>query len=152
MRSPPPSPRPGAPAAELLAALLGRHADAAGPDVCLHGDANPRNALLDGDRVSLIDLEDVAAGPAAADLGHVLAGLLCERAAGGAGGDGAAAARPRAPARLRGRRAAAAGGVARLAHRRVVLARRALTAVNRVREADLRHLDLFLRAAGALLR
>ena len=31
---------------------------------------NLRNALLDGDRVALIDLEDAAAGPAAADLGQ----------------------------------------------------------------------------------
>ena len=145
-------PAAGRPAAELLAALLGRHADAAGPDVCLHGDANPRNALLDGDRVSLIDLEDIAAGPAAVDLGHVLAGLLCERAAGGL----AAAEQQRlGRALLRGY-----AGVAPLPRAEslawhtaaVVLARRALTAVNRVREADLCHLDLFLRAAGALLR
>jgi hypothetical protein len=33
-----------------------------------------------------------------------------------------------------------------------VLARRALTAVNRVREADLRRLDAYLHAAGALVR
>ena len=112
-------PASGRAAAELLAALLGRHADAAGPPVCLHGDANPRNALLDGDRVSLIDLEDAGAGPAAADLGHVLAGLLCARVA----GELTAAAEPalgaRAAARLRRRRAAAAGGVARVAHGRV---------------------------------
>ena len=44
-------PAAGRAAARAARALLGRHADAAGPPVCLHGDANPRNALLDGDRV-----------------------------------------------------------------------------------------------------
>jgi aminoglycoside phosphotransferase len=145
-------PGAGRAAAELLAALLGRHADAAGPEVCLHGDANPRNALLDGDRVSLIDLEDVAAGPAAADLGQVLAGLLCERAAGDLP---QAAERRLAHALLRGYAAVAPPpGRETLAWHTAasVLARRALTAVNRVREDDLRNLDRFLGAAGALMR
>jgi aminoglycoside phosphotransferase (APT) family kinase protein len=44
--------------------------------VCLHGDLHPKNAILFDDRVSLLDLEDVAAGPAAADLGSLLASLL----------------------------------------------------------------------------
>ena len=145
-------PAAGRAAAELLAALLGRHADATAPAVCVHGDANLRNALLDGDRVSLIDLEDVAAGPAAADVGHVLAALLCARVSGALPvaaehalarsllqGYATVAAPPR-PEALTWHTAAA------------VLARRALTAVNRVREADLRHLDAFLHAARALLR
>ena len=145
-------PAAGPAAAELLARLLERRGDAAGPDVCVHGDANPRNALLDGDRVSLIDLEDVAAGPAAVDLGHVLAGLLCERAAGALP---AAAEPPLARALLRGY--AAVAPLPRpetLAWHAAatVLARRALTAVNRVRDADLRQLDAYLRAAGALMR
>ena len=145
-------PAAGRAAAELLAELLGRHAEAAGPHVCLHGDANPRNVLLDGDRVSLIDLEDVAAGPAAADLGQVLAQLLCERAAGGLP---VAAERRLVRALLRGYAAVAPPpGRETLAWHTAasVLARRALTAVNRVREDDLRDLDGFLRAAGALVR
>ena len=82
-----------------------------GPPVCLHGDANLRNALLDGDRVGLVDLEDAAAGPAAADLGQVLAGLLPR---------GRATAAPRALRRLRDRsRPAARRGRAALAHGRV---------------------------------
>ena len=42
--------------------------------VLIHGDANLRNALLlaDGD-VALLDLEDLSLGPAAADLGQLLA-------------------------------------------------------------------------------
>ena len=145
-------PAAGRAAAELLATLLGRHADAAGRAVCLHGDANPRNALLDGDRVSLIDLEDAAAGPAAADLGHVLAGLLCARV----GGELPAAAEPElAGALLRGYAdlAPPPPPEALAWHTAAsVLARRALTAVSRVRDPDLRRLDGYLRAAGALVR
>jgi Ser/Thr protein kinase RdoA (MazF antagonist) len=64
----------------LLAKLVERAADGGGASVHVHGDANLRNALLDGTRVALVDLEDAAAGPAAADLGFVLAGLLAARA------------------------------------------------------------------------
>jgi aminoglycoside phosphotransferase len=62
-------------AAELLARLLGDLGDAAGPPVHLHGDANLRNAIFGDHRVTLIDFEDASAGPAAADLGQVLARL-----------------------------------------------------------------------------
>ena len=44
--------------------------------VRLHGDANLRNAIADDGRVTLLDLEHAAAGPAAADLGQLLAGAL----------------------------------------------------------------------------
>jgi len=44
-----------------------------GPDVCLHGDVHLKNALLNGRGVALIDLDQVAAGPAAADVGSLLA-------------------------------------------------------------------------------
>ena len=43
--------------------------------VCLHGDVNFRNALLENGRVVLIDLDQASAGPAAAELGSVLASL-----------------------------------------------------------------------------
>jgi aminoglycoside phosphotransferase (APT) family kinase protein len=43
---------------------------------CLHGDLHPKNAIVSHDRLSLIDLEDVAVGPAAADIGSLLASLL----------------------------------------------------------------------------
>jgi len=58
----------------LLARLIARRDDALAPAVCLHGDANLGNALrLPDGRVALIDLEHLSAGPAAADLGQVLA-------------------------------------------------------------------------------
>ena len=75
-------PDAGPVAAELLARLLGELGDAAGPHVYLHGDANLRNAIFDDDRVTLIDFEDASAGPAAADLGQVLARLRVARVIG----------------------------------------------------------------------
>jgi Ser/Thr protein kinase RdoA (MazF antagonist) len=72
--------RPDAAAAAdgLLAALIAHASER--PAVTLHGDANLRNALqlADGD-VALLDLEHLSSGPAAADLGQVLAGLLTRR-------------------------------------------------------------------------
>jgi hypothetical protein len=66
-------------AATALAAHL---AEAAVPDAdisCLHGDLHPKNAIACGDRMGLIDVESVAMGPAAADLGSLLAGLVYRR-------------------------------------------------------------------------
>ena len=45
--------------------------------VTIHGDANLGNAvLLDDGRVALLDLEHLAIGPAAADVGQVVANAL----------------------------------------------------------------------------
>jgi Ser/Thr protein kinase RdoA (MazF antagonist) len=137
---------------EAAAALCSRllEGDAAGPDVHVHGDANLRNALLDGGRVALVDLEDAAAGPAAADLGFVLAGLVAARVQGRTtatehaglaaallAGYASAAALPERPA-LRWHTAASA------------LARVAMPAVGRVRPVALARLDALLAAAREL--
>jgi Ser/Thr protein kinase RdoA (MazF antagonist) len=135
-------------AAGLLARLQEHAAEAAGALVHLHGDANLRNALLDGARVALVDLEDASAGPAAADLGFVLAGLLAARAQDRIDTDGQAAlaaallggyaevgAVP-APCALRWHAAAS------------VLARVAVPAVGRVRPTALARLAPLLRAAA----
>jgi tRNA A-37 threonylcarbamoyl transferase component Bud32 len=58
-----------------LARDICRRVDHDGERVCLHGDVNFRNALLEDGRLALIDLDQVAVGPAAADLGSVLATL-----------------------------------------------------------------------------
>lgn len=72
------------PATRLLARLDVACADGRREPVCLHGDANLRNALRLADgRIGLIDLEHLSAGPAAADLGQLLAGLLAARRPGG---------------------------------------------------------------------
>jgi aminoglycoside phosphotransferase len=71
-------------ATRLLARLDAARDDGRRAPVCLHGDANLRNALLlDDERIGLIDLEHVSAGPAAADLGQLLAGLFAARRPGG---------------------------------------------------------------------
>ena len=44
--------------------------------VCLHGDVHPKNAIVTGERVALLDVEDLARGPSAADLGSFIASLL----------------------------------------------------------------------------
>ena len=75
-----------APAAQrLVTRLLDRIEDSYGEPVLVHGDANLRNAILQpGGTVALLDLEDLSAGPAAADLGQVLAALIVIRTPHGA--------------------------------------------------------------------
>lgn len=138
-------------AAAALAAELERRAACGGPAVCLHGDLHPKNAILDGGGLGLVDLDQVAAGPPAAELGSVLAGLRYARlaeglpevrerrlAAGFLAGYAQAAPLP-AAALLRWHTAAA------------LLAERALRAVNRVRPAGLARLPLLLADARRLL-
>jgi Ser/Thr protein kinase RdoA (MazF antagonist) len=43
--------------------------------VLLHGDCHPGNVLVVGDHVSLLDLDQAGTGPAAADIGNLLARL-----------------------------------------------------------------------------
>ncbi|MBE2319923.1 aminoglycoside phosphotransferase family protein [Solirubrobacter sp. CPCC 204708] len=76
-------------AAEVIAAARPEAGDAAKrfverlgappeqPEVLVHGDANLGNAvLLEDGTVALLDLEHLAVGPAAADVGQVVANLL----------------------------------------------------------------------------
>ncbi|MBM2821278.1 MAG: putative homoserine kinase type (protein kinase fold protein) [Thermoleophilia bacterium] len=65
-------------ALRLADALTGTHL-APGRDACLHGDAHLKNALLDNGRIALVDLDQVSRGPAAAELGSLLAALRCSR-------------------------------------------------------------------------
>jgi aminoglycoside phosphotransferase (APT) family kinase protein len=59
------------------------------PNATLHGDLHPRNILVDGDRLGLIDLDNVRQGPAVVELGDWMAdalhrALLAGRTAGSA--------------------------------------------------------------------
>lgn len=47
--------------------------------VCLHGDVHANNVLFYGDDVHMIDLDQGGSGPAAADIGSMLASLLTIR-------------------------------------------------------------------------
>lgn len=62
-------------AEDLSAELAARWESPAGAQVCLHGDLHPKNVLLFGDRLTLLDLDQAGAGRPAADLGSLLARL-----------------------------------------------------------------------------
>ena len=65
-------------ARELADRLVAERPQAA-PAVCLHGDVHPKNVLVDDAGLALVDLDQVALGPAAADAGSMLAGLRYRR-------------------------------------------------------------------------
>lgn len=66
--------------ARSLGVGLVRHRPVATDDpVVLHGDCHPKNGLVDGDRLALIDLDQGGLGQPAADLGSVLARLRADR-------------------------------------------------------------------------
>ena len=139
-------------ASELAAELCGRAGDLSEPDACLHGDVHPKNGMLQNDQLALIDLDQAGTGPAAADLGSLLAALRYLRLIGMMspveerelarsflGGYGEAGSLPRADS-LRWHMAAA------------LLAERAVRAVNRVRREGLQHLREMLLDSQRLLR
>lgn len=64
---------------QALVAELLRTARPLGPTVLLHGDLHPKNVLVHDTGVSLVDLDQASAGPAAAELGGALARLWCPR-------------------------------------------------------------------------
>jgi aminoglycoside phosphotransferase len=122
--------------------------------VCLHGDVHPKNAIVSGDRVCLIDVEDLAAGPAAADIGSFLAGLAYFRCRDAAAGD------PRTDILLRGyeflrgyaavRPLPDAAAIAWLTSASLFV-ERAFRAVTRIRPLGLDHLDRLLADAATLV-
>lgn len=138
-------------AATALAEELSAAAPGPGETVVLHGDVHPKNGLLQGRRIALIDLDQVGLGPAAMDLGSALAGLryrhlVDDEVARGervqrALLDGYAGARDLPDARVLDWHVAAA-----------LLSERALRAVNRVRPDGLALLGAVLADARAVLR
>jgi streptomycin 6-kinase len=67
------------PVTEGLVGELLRTAPPPGPNVLLHGDLHPKNVLVHDQGVSLVDFDEACAGPAAAELGGLLARLWCPR-------------------------------------------------------------------------
>jgi predicted glycosyltransferase/aminoglycoside phosphotransferase (APT) family kinase protein len=133
-------------AAKLADALASSYDDAE-ERVCLHGDAHPKNAILGSAGLALIDLDQAALGPPAADLGGLLAGLRYQRCVGALSATGEralagellagyrAVREPPSPRSLAWHTAAA------------LLAERALRAVTRVRPDGLERLDEIISAA-----
>jgi aminoglycoside phosphotransferase len=67
----------------LTGKLVAQHQTrGAGEPVFLHGDVHPKNFLLAGERLCLLDLDQAAIGVAAVDLGSVIAGLHCDACVG----------------------------------------------------------------------
>ncbi len=62
----------------VVSALLANPPGAA-PVALLHGDLHPKNVLVHDAGIGLVDLDQAAAGPAAAELGGTLARLWCPR-------------------------------------------------------------------------
>jgi tRNA A-37 threonylcarbamoyl transferase component Bud32 len=143
-----------APVRRLADTLRSRRETASDPGqlVCLHGDVHPKNAVLRGDSLTLIDLDQSGVGPAAADLGSLLAALSYSRLVG-----------LLSPSRERELSDAFLAGYAakrtlpsdvslRWHTAAALLAERALRAVNRIRPEGLRHLGEILVGAERLTR
>lgn len=135
--------------ARVLDALMTRRPEADGAPVTLHGDVHPKNAIAIDRAVALIDVEDLAFGPAAADVGSFLAALAYLRCGGRLS---RAAHSAIAAAFLRGY-----GTVRPIPEHRTLrwhvaaalLVERALRAVTRVRPLGLLHLERVLETATA---
>jgi aminoglycoside phosphotransferase (APT) family kinase protein len=122
---------------------------APGETVCLHGDVHANNVLFHGDDVHMIDFDQGGSGPAAADIGSMLASLMAIRLTNPASAveglaeqflDGYSAIRPLpGDAELRWFTGAA------------FVAERAIRAVNRVNQATLAVLPEVLDIADAVL-
>lgn len=120
--------------------------------VVLHGDCHPKNALLDGDRVALIDFDQAGAGAAAADIGSLLARLRQDVVL---GEHGARDGDQRSAAFLAGYRALRplpSEPSLRWHTAAALVAERAVRAVNRVHLAALDRLGCLLEAADDVLR
>jgi aminoglycoside phosphotransferase (APT) family kinase protein len=65
-------------AAVRLADRLADGPPPGGPQVPLHGDCHPKNALLAGESIALIDLDQAGVGAAAADIGSLIARLYAD--------------------------------------------------------------------------
>jgi len=135
----------------LASRLLALAPEIHSPNVCVHGDAHLRNVLVAGDGVALVDLDDVARGPAASDLGGLLAAFSYRSVI----GDWPVEIGQRLSDALRAgyeaRRPYPPDRVVRWHTATAMLNERALRAVNRVRVAGLSHLDALLRAAFDML-
>jgi tRNA A-37 threonylcarbamoyl transferase component Bud32 len=120
--------------------------------VCLHGDVHAKNGLLQGERLTLIDLDQAAAGNPAADLGSQLAVMAYSRLVGHLS---ASSTRELSEAFLKGYaavRALPSLDSLRWHTAAALLAERAVRAVNRVRPEGLTYLRELLDEARNILR
>ena len=122
----------------------------AGEPVFLHGDLHPKNILFESERLWLLDFDQATTGPAAVDLGSVIAGFYCDAYAGSLTWPQAAALRRAflsgyGPLGTTARESLRWHTVAALLHER------ALRAVSRIRPAVLQRLPELILGAEAVL-
>ena len=122
------------------------------PLVCLHGDVHPKNGIALNEFVTLIDLDQSAIGPAAADLGSMLALLHYNRRIG-------LLTHKREQELARAFLDAYAGSCQLPTQRSLkwhtaaaLLSERALRSVNRIRPEGLHHLSQLLNDAREILQ
>ena len=136
---------------DLVTARLRAATPAAEAPVVLHGDCHPGNALVDGEAVALIDLDQMGLGPAAADLGSLVARLRYAAAVGDLAASDVAELEARFMAGYAARRPLPTAASLAWHTAAALLAERALRAVNRVNQAGLVHLDELVTAADSAL-
>lgn len=139
------------PIAELLEDLCARWDEASAERVFVHGDTNENNAIVQGDRVALIDFDRTSVASAGADLGNFLGLLRYYRILGLI-----------TPQSEGARAAALLGGYSSVrsvpdreslrVHESAALAERAFRAVTRLRARALRLVPSLLHEAQELLR
>ncbi|HYY99331.1 MAG TPA: phosphotransferase [Pyrinomonadaceae bacterium] len=138
-------------ASELATELERRYEAASGPRVCLHGDVHPKNAVARGGVFTLIDLDQCAAGDAAADLGSLLASLTYGRITSGASQPSIKSLGEAFLSGYESARALPSRASLRWHTAAALLAERALRSVNRVRPEGLARLRELLAAASEVL-
>jgi aminoglycoside phosphotransferase len=135
----------------LVRELISRQPDEAEAPVCLHGDVHPKNAIVTDRGVALIDVEDLAIGPAAADVGSFLAALLYLHRGRRLDRDTHDAMARAFLLGYRSRRRLPARAVLRWHTAAALLIERIFRAITRVRPLGLLHLPELLSDARALL-
>jgi aminoglycoside phosphotransferase len=120
--------------------------------VCLHGDVHPKNGIARNEQVTLIDIDQAAAGPAAADLGSLLAALRYNRCVGSISESDESALAESFLSGYRQVHPLPDAQSLRWHMAAALLAERALRSVNRIRPEGLLHLRELLSNACEILR
>ena len=138
--------------AELAAELIATYTEPSEPDACLHGDVHPKNAILRDGRVVLIDMDQLALGPSAAELGSVRAALRYRAVTGQARRGEIARLEAAFLNGFGATRSLPSGTEIRWYTAAALLNERALRAVNRMRPEGLAVMDALLAEARSELR
>jgi tRNA A-37 threonylcarbamoyl transferase component Bud32 len=134
--------------AKQLITTMNRAAD---PQVLLHGDVHPKNGIVTRAGVTLIDLDQAGTGPAAADLGSLLAALEYDQCVGHLTNQQRLSLTESFLNGYASKRQLPSEGSIRWHTAAALLEERALRAVNRIRLEGLSHMDELLEVASNIL-